>query len=163
MKVAECINEYFIHKGISHVFGVSGANIEDLYYSINNRGSPTIVLAKNEYNAASMAMGYYLSTKTISVVMTTSGPGILNTIPILAESFTTKIPLVVITGTIPVALEGQGAFQDTSGKGETFDLLEMVKHCSCFQIKHRNFAKVWFISHFLLKGSLTLPRSIRYH
>jgi acetolactate synthase-1/2/3 large subunit len=135
MKVADYISEYLAHKEISHVFGMSGANIEDLYAAIHKKNNPMIILAKNEYNASTMAIGSYLSTKKISVVMTTSGPGVLNTIPVLAEAFSSKIPFVLISGVVPEALEGQGAFQDTSGLGGTLNILEILKQCTCFQVK----------------------------
>jgi acetolactate synthase-1/2/3 large subunit len=135
VKVADYISEYLAFRELSHVFGMSGANIEDLYTSIHKKNATTIVLAKNEYNATTMAIGSYLSTRKISVVMTTSGPGVLNTIPVLAEAFSSKIPLVLISGIVPEAMEGMGAFQDTSGLGGTLNILEMLKQCTCYQKK----------------------------
>lgn len=139
MKVADYISDYLAKKELSHVFGMSGANIEDLFSAIhqnkNKYKSPTIILAKNEYNAATMAIGSYLATQKVSVVLTTSGPGVLNTLPVLAEAFSSRIPLILISGLIPSQLEGHGAFQDLSGKGGTLDIMEMTKHCSCFQKK----------------------------
>ena len=135
MNIAEYISEYLTFMDVSHVFGMSGANIEDLFKAIHKKNGPTIILAKNEYNASTMAIGSYLSTQKIAVVLTTSGPGVLNTLPVLAEAFTSKIPLVLISGVVPESMEGFGAFQDTSGKGGTFNILEMLKEVSCFQIK----------------------------
>ncbi|MDD4974702.1 MAG: thiamine pyrophosphate-binding protein [Bacteriovorax sp.] len=135
MKVSDYISEYLAYKELSHVFGMSGANIEDLYTSIYKKNTTSIILAKNEYNATTMAIGCYLATRKISVVMTTSGPGVLNTIPVLAEAYTSKIPLVLISGIVPEAMEGLGAFQDTSGLGGTLNVLEMLKQCTCYQKK----------------------------
>jgi len=141
LKVADYISDYLTKKEMSHVFGMSGANIEDLFSAIhqnknkNKDKSPTIILAKNEYNAATMAIGSYLATQKVSVVLTTSGPGVLNTLPVLAEAFSSRIPLILISGLVPSQLEGHGAFQDLSGKGGTLDIMEMTKHCSCFQKK----------------------------
>ncbi|RPJ77515.1 MAG: thiamine pyrophosphate-binding protein, partial [Alphaproteobacteria bacterium] len=80
----------------------------------------------------------YLATKKIAAVLTTSGPGILNTLPIFAEAFTSRIPLILISGLAPSHLEGNGAFQDTSGIGGTIDISQMVKQCSSFYIKIKN-------------------------
>lgn len=120
---------------MSHVFGMSGANIEDLFSAIHKKKKTAIILAKNEYNAATMAIGSYLATQKVSMVLTTSGPGVLNTLPVLAEAFSSRIPLILISGLVPCQLEGHGAFQDLSGKGGTLDIKEMTKHCSCFQKK----------------------------
>lgn len=146
MKVADFIAEYLSYKKVTHVFGVSGANIEDLFMSIHKKKDPIIVLAKNEYNAATMAIGYYLATRKITVVMTTSGPGVLNTIPVLAEAYTSKLPMVLIAGAVPETIEGLGAFQDTSGTGGSINILEMIKQVTCLQIK--------------IKDEQSIPRSI---
>lgn len=130
MLVKDYINHYLDVSGIRHVFGVSGANIEDLYSTIAKDKKVTIVLAKNEYNAAMMAIGSYLSSKIIKPVLTTSGAGICNVIPVLAEGYSSRLPFVVISGTVPQNLEGMGAFQDTSGKGDTFDLSKVLAPCT---------------------------------
>lgn len=135
MIVADYISDYLAQKEISHIFGMSGANIEDLFSAIHKKKKTTVILAKNEYNAATMAIGSYLATQKVSMVLTTSGPGVLNTLPVLAEAFSSRIPLILISGLVPSQLEGHGAFQDLSGKGGTLDIREMTKHCSCFQKK----------------------------
>ena len=135
MKVVEYISKYLERNAVHQVFGMSGANIEDLFSEIHNYKKTSIILAKNEYNAGTMAIGSYLSSKKIGVVLTTSGPGILNTIPVLAEAFASKIPLVIISGIIPIAQEGYGAFQDTSGAGDSFDLALMLAPCTTYQTK----------------------------
>lgn len=138
MRVSDYIAEHLAEREISHVFGVSGANIEDLFDSILKTKKTEVVLAKSEYSASTMCIGSYLSTKRPSVVLTTSGPGILNTVPILAEAYTSKIPMILISGMVSLSMEGVGAFQDTSGKGESFDVLKMLTHCSCYQKKIEN-------------------------
>ncbi|MFA6238220.1 MAG: thiamine pyrophosphate-binding protein [Bacteriovorax sp.] len=138
MKAADYISQFLEQKNVSNAFGMSGANIEDLFSAIQKKNKTEIILAKNEYNAATMAMGSYLATQKPSVVLTTSGPGVLNTIPVLVESFSSQIPFVLISGLVPTQLEGMGAFQDTSGLGGTVDICQMIRHCTCFNIKIKN-------------------------
>ncbi len=135
MKGAQVITKFFDDHKISHLFGVSGANIEELFECVYREKKIEIILAKSEYSAAAMAMGSYLATKKPAFVLTTSGPGILNTIPILAEAYTSQLPLVVISGQVPIQLEGMGAFQDTSGKGESLNIQKMLDECTCYQQK----------------------------
>lgn len=130
MLVKDYICHFFEEQDLSHVFGVSGANIEDLYSSIAKSKKTSIVLAKNEYNAATMAIGSYLASKKIKVVLTTSGAGVLNTVPVLAEGYSSKIPFVVISGAVSQGLQGKGAFQDTSGEGDSFDLSKVLAPCT---------------------------------
>lgn len=135
MKVSDYIRDFLIFKDINFVFGMSGANIEDQFISIFKKQNPKIILVKNEYNASTMALGHYVTTKKMAVVLTTSGPGTLNTLPVLAEAYTSRIPFVLISGIVPRSTEGFGFFQDTSGKGGSLDIMAMLKPCTCFQIK----------------------------
>ncbi|MGZ3807231.1 MAG: thiamine pyrophosphate-binding protein, partial [Bacteriovorax sp.] len=138
MNVTDFIAHFFSDERINHVFGVSGANIEDLMSELARINQTKVILAKSEYNAATMALGSYLASKEVGVVLTTSGPGILNTLPVLAEAFASKIPFVLISGIVPEGLEGMGAFQDTSGKGESFNILDMLAPCTSFLFKAHN-------------------------
>lgn len=137
MLVKDYIGKYFEEAGITQTFGVSGANIEDLYSALYRQKKVAIALAKNEYNAAMMAIGSYLSSKIIKPVLTTSGAGVLNALPVLAEGYSSKIPFVLISGAVPQALEGRGAFQDTSGEGDSFDLMKVLAPCTeaAFKVK----------------------------
>ena len=76
----------------------------------------TAVLAKHEFSAATMADGYSRSGAGLGVVCATSGGGCLNTLPGLAESLASRVPVLALIGQPPMALDGLGAFQDTSGR-----------------------------------------------
>lgn len=132
MLAKEYIARYLEELELIHCFGLSGANIEELFYEIHNRDKLKIILAKTEYGASIMALGQYLATKKIPVALTTSGPGILNTIPVLAEAYSSDLPLVLISGLIPQNLEGRGGFQDTSGKGHSIDIHSIVRPVTGF-------------------------------
>ena len=108
-------------RGVSHVFGVDGANIEDLYDAAHDCDGITAVLAKHEFSAATMADGFSRATADLGVVAATSGGGSLNLIAGLGESFTSRIPVLALVGQPPTALDGLGSFQDTSGEGGSLD------------------------------------------
>jgi acetolactate synthase-1/2/3 large subunit len=108
-------------RGISHVFGVDGANIEDLYDAAHDCDGITAVLAKHEFSAATMADGFSRATSDLGVVAATSGGGSLNLIAGLGESFTSRIPILALVGQPPTTLDGLGSFQDTSGDGGSLD------------------------------------------
>ncbi|TCK00631.1 thiamine pyrophosphate-binding protein [Nocardia alba] len=109
-------------RGITQIFGVDGANIEDLYDAIFDAGdSPAGIVAKHEFSAATMADGYARSTGGMGVVAATSGGGAMNLVAGLAESYTSRVPVLALIGQPPTALEGHGAFQDSSGLAESID------------------------------------------
>src|SRR5690349_14639881 len=89
-RVVDHIAAVLASEGISHIFGVDGANIEDLYDAAYFRDDITAVLAKHEFSAATMADGYSRSGAGLGVAMATSGGGSLNLIPALGESFASR-------------------------------------------------------------------------
>ncbi|WP_067720730.1 thiamine pyrophosphate-binding protein [Nocardia yamanashiensis] len=112
--------------GVRHVFGVDGANIEDLYdAAFDHRQAVTGVVAKHEFSAATMADGYARSTSGLGVVCATSGGGAVNLVAGLAESFASRVPVLALIGQPPTNLEGKGAFQDSSGQAGAFDAVRL--------------------------------------
>ncbi|MEV5839396.1 thiamine pyrophosphate-binding protein [Nocardia sp. NPDC052112] len=112
--------------GVRHIFGVDGANIEDLYDALFDAPCDvTGIVAKHEFSAATMADGYARSTGGLGVVAATSGGGAMNLVAGLAESFASRVPVLALVGQPPTALEGNGAFQDSSGLGGTIDAARM--------------------------------------
>lgn len=110
--VVECLAAI----GVDHIFGVDGANIEDLYDAAHFRSDITAVLAKHEFSAATMADGYSRSGAGLGVVAATSGGGALNLVAALGESLTSRVPVLALVGQAPTTMDGRGSFQDTSGR-----------------------------------------------
>ena len=115
-RVVDHIVGYLAAIGVDYVFGVDGANIEDLYDAAYFRADITAVLAKHEFSAATMADGYSRASSRLGVVAATSGGGALNLIAGLGESFTSRVPVLALVGQPPTTLDGRGSFQDTSGR-----------------------------------------------
>lgn len=111
---------------------MSGASIENLLFAVHKDSDIKVVMAKNEYNAVTMAIGHYMKTREISVAFSTSGGGFLNTVPAIAEAYTSRIPLVVISGQVDQGLAGKGAFQDGSPSSPFFPAIDMVKPITTF-------------------------------
>jgi acetolactate synthase-1/2/3 large subunit len=120
-RVVDHIVESLASIGVDHIFGVDGANIEDLYDAAYFRTDITAVLAKHEFSAATMADGYSRSGAGLGVVAATSGGGALNLVAGLAESRTSRVPVLALVGQAPTSLDGRGSFQDTSGNNGSLD------------------------------------------
>ncbi|MEV6101176.1 thiamine pyrophosphate-binding protein [Nocardia sp. NPDC051981] len=116
-----------------HVFGVGGANIEDLYDALHRRPGLTGIIAKHEFGAATMADGYARATNRLGVVAATSGGGAMNLLAALTESFDSRVPVLALVGQPPTTLEGRGAFQDASGHPGRLDaeriFTAVSRHC----------------------------------
>jgi len=120
-RVVDHIVGYLASSGVRFIFGVDGANIEDLYDAAHFRDDITAVLAKHEFSAATMADGYSRSGRGLGVVAATSGGGCLNTVAGLGEALASRVPVLALIGQAPTSLDGRGAFQDTSGSNGALD------------------------------------------
>jgi acetolactate synthase-1/2/3 large subunit len=120
-RVVDHIVAHLAAVGVDHIFGVDGANIEDLYDAAFFREDITAVLAKHEFSAATMADGYSRSGAGLGVLAATSGGGCLNTVPGLGEALASRVPVLALIGQPPTPLDGRGAFQDTSGRNGALD------------------------------------------
>ena len=118
--------------GVEYIFGVDGANIEDLYDAAYFRSDITAVLAKHEFSAATMADGYSRSGAGLGVVAATSGGGALNLLPGLGESFTSRIPVLALVGQPATTMDGRGSFQDTSGRNGSLNAEALFSEASIY-------------------------------
>lgn len=120
------------------VFGVDGANIEDLYDAVHYAPGIQAVVAKHEFSAGTMADGYARAASRMSVVAATSGGGAVNLVPALAESYASRVPVLAIVGQPPRPLEGNGAFQDGSGRAGSMDLQAVFRPISGYCTRVEN-------------------------
>src|ERR1700694_107913 len=111
-RVVDYIVKYLAANGIDYIFGVDGANIEDLYDAAFFRDDVTAVLAKHEFSAATMADGYSRS----GAALAPSGGGCRTPAPGRGEAFASRVPVLALIGQPPTTLDGLGSFQDTSGR-----------------------------------------------
>jgi acetolactate synthase-1/2/3 large subunit len=131
-RVVDHVVGHLASMGVDYIFGVDGANIEDLYDAAFYRADITAVLAKHEFSAVTMADGYSRSGAGLGVVAATSGGGCLNTVPGLGEAHASRVPVLALIGQAPTTLDGQGAFQDTSGRNGALDGQALLRAVSVY-------------------------------
>lgn len=123
-------------QGLRHVFGVGGANIEDLYDALHGAGddgeAPTGLVAKHEFSAATMADGYHRAGGGPAVIVATSGAGAMNLVPGLAELRASAVPALALIGQPPTELDGLGSFQETSGLAGSIDAVRLFGEIAVF-------------------------------
>lgn len=131
MSVADFIADRLVRAGVRHVFGVGGANIEDIFAAVQRR-RPDIraVLGKHEHASGSAADAYARLTGGLGVVLATSGGGAMNLVHAVAEARASRVPLLAIVGEPPTEVQGLGAFQDTSGRNGAVDAAAVFKAVS---------------------------------
>ncbi|MUL64038.1 acetolactate synthase [Mycobacterium sp. CBMA 234] len=131
-RVVDHIITQLAASGIDYLFGVDGANIEDLFDAAFLADDITAILAKHEFSAATMADGYSRAVAQIGVVAATSGGGSLNLVAGLGESLTSRVPVLALVGQPPTTMDGRGSFQDTSGRSGSLDALALFSAVSVY-------------------------------
>jgi acetolactate synthase-1/2/3 large subunit len=105
--------------GVDTIFGYPGGAVLPLYDELFKQNHLRHILVRHEQGAVHAAEGYARSTGKLGVVLVTSGPGATNTVTGLADAYLDSIPVLCITGQVPVAMIGSDAFQEADTVGIT--------------------------------------------
>ena len=125
--------------GVEVMFGLPGGAILPVYDPIID-SSIRHILVRHEQGAGHMAEGYAHATGRPGVAMVTSGPAATNIVTPLCDAFLDSVPMVCITGQVPLAAIGTDAFQECDTTGIT---MAVTKH------------------NFLVTEAQDIPRTIR--
>jgi tartronate-semialdehyde synthase len=106
-------------EGVELAFGIPGASILPLYDALRGSSIRHIV-ARHEEGATHAADGYARATGKVGVAIATSGPGGTNFVTGLYTAMADSIPIVTITGQVPVGQLHREGFQ-------AVDICEIVK------------------------------------
>ena len=117
MSGAQMVCEALIAEGVKTVFGYPGGAIMNVYDEIYKQKSFEHILNRHEQAAVHAADGYARATGEVGVAMVTSGPGFTNAVTGLATAYMDSIPLVVISGQVPLSLIGTDGFQEIDAVG----------------------------------------------
>ena len=119
--IVKCLTE----QNVTTVFGYPGGQILDVFDELYKEPRITVVQTAHEQGAAHAAEGYARATGKVGVVIATSGPGATNLVTGIADAYLDSVPLVAITGNVPVGLLGRDSFQEVDIAGVT---MPITKH-----------------------------------
>lgn len=125
---AQIIWEALIAEGVDVCFGMPGGAILPTYDALakhNYDQQIKHVLVTHEQGASHMADGYARATGRVGVCIATSGPGAINLMTGLATANMDSVPIVAITGQVPISLLGRDGFQEADIQGVS---LPITKH-----------------------------------
>jgi len=117
MTGAQMVIEALIAEGVDTIFGYPGGAIMNVYDEIYKQDKFEHILARHEQAAIHSAEGYSKASGKVGVAMITSGPGFTNAVTGLADAYMDSIPMVVISGQVPMSLIGTDAFQEIDSVG----------------------------------------------
>ena len=117
MSGAQMICEAIIAEDVKTIFGYPGGAIMNVYDEIYKQKKFEHILTRHEQAAVHAADGYARASGKVGVAMVTSGPGFTNAVTGIATAYTDSIPLVVISGQVPLSLIGTDGFQEIDAVG----------------------------------------------
>jgi indolepyruvate decarboxylase len=98
MKLGDYLVSYLKKIGVSHLFGIPGDLVINLFLKFGRPRGMKIITLSHEPGVGFAADGYARSTGRIGVVCVTYGAGGHNTVNPVAGSFSERVPLLVISG-----------------------------------------------------------------
>jgi acetolactate synthase I/II/III large subunit len=125
LRGAEILVKTLQAEGVKYVWGYPGGAVLHIYDAFYKQDTIQHVLVRHEQAAVHAADGYARATGDVGVALVTSGPGVTNAVTGIATAYMDSIPMVIITGQVPVAAIGLDAFQECDTVGITRPI---VKH-----------------------------------
>lgn len=116
--------------GVKKVFAYIGNYVLDIFDALSH-SDIEVVSATSEQNAVRAAIGYAIASDSVGVVLTTSGPGATNLVTGIACAWADSIPLLAITGNVPLSKLGTDSFQEVDISGITMPITKynyMIKN-----------------------------------
>lgn len=114
---SEMLIEALRLEGIKVIFGYPGGAVLNVYDEIYKQKHFKHILTRHEQGAIHAADGYARASGEVGVAIITSGPGFTNAVTGIATAYTDSIPLVIISGQVPISQIGTDAFQEIDAVG----------------------------------------------
>lgn len=114
---SEMVIEAFKNEGVKVVFGYPGGAIMNVYDEIYKQNYFKHILTRHEQAAIHAADGYARATGEVGVSIITSGPGFTNAVTGIATAYMDSVPMVILSGQVPITLIGTDAFQEIDAVG----------------------------------------------
>lgn len=121
MTGAQAIVKVLQEQGVETVFGYPGGAVIPLYNALYDAPLKNVLTA-HEQGAIHAADGYARASGKVGVCIATSGPGATNIVTGLATAYLDSIPVVAISGQVPVANLGRDSFQEIDIVGVTMPI-----------------------------------------
>ncbi|PIC98295.1 thiamine pyrophosphate-binding protein [Sporosarcina sp. P29] len=112
MKAVRAVLDYLTATGVKHVFGIPAGSVNAFFDELYEIPELTPIVTKHEGAAAYMAVAYAKYTATMSVCIGCSGPGGTNLLTGAANAMREHVPVLFLTGAVPVDTVGLNASQE---------------------------------------------------
>lgn len=108
----EIIYEKLSEKNVKNVFLYTGGAIMPVIDPFFNQNKINYYINTHEQSGGHAATGYAKATGQPGISIVTSGPGLTNSVTPLTDANNDGVPLIVLSGQVPLAAMGTQAFQE---------------------------------------------------
>ncbi|MFA1739908.1 thiamine pyrophosphate-binding protein [Lysinibacillus fusiformis] len=112
MKAARAVLEYLKNSGVQYIFGIPAGSVNAFFDELNDMSELTPIVTKHEGAASYMAAAYAKYANHLSVCIGCSGPGGTNLVTGAANAMREHLPVLFLTGAVPVNTIGLNASQE---------------------------------------------------
>ncbi len=112
MKSVRAVLDYLVSGNVSKIFGIPAGSVNAFFDELYDTPSITPIIAKHEGAAAYMAASYAKYSQSLGVCIGSSGPGGTNLVTGAANAMREHLPVLFLTGAVPVNTVGLNASQE---------------------------------------------------
>ena len=112
MKAVRGVLEYLEENGVKYIFGIPAGSVNAFYDQLLDFPAMTPIVTKHEGAASYMAASYAKYSRELSVCIGSSGPGGTNLLTGAANAMREHLPILFLTGAVPVSTMGLNASQE---------------------------------------------------
>ncbi|SFT21857.1 thiamine pyrophosphate-binding protein [Paenibacillus sp. BC26] len=112
MRAAGAVLAFLKENGVKHLFGIPAGSVNAFFDELYDMPEIEPIVTKHEGAASYMAAAYAKYTGQLSVAIGCSGPGATNLVTGAANAMREHLPVLFITGAVPVNTMGLNASQE---------------------------------------------------
>ncbi|QMT18210.1 thiamine pyrophosphate-binding protein [Planococcus maritimus] len=112
MKAVRNVLEYLEGNGVKYIFGIPAGSVNAFYDQLLDFPEMPPIVTKHEGAASYMAASYAKYSRQLSVCIGSSGPGGTNLLTGAANAMREHLPILFLTGAVPVSTMGLNASQE---------------------------------------------------
>ncbi|MET8429078.1 thiamine pyrophosphate-binding protein [Nocardia sp. NPDC004860] len=111
-RFADALVDRLVRNDVRYLFGMPAESVNCLVDAVGRREEIGLIAVRHESAASWMAVGYARGSGTVGVCFGTAGPGATHLLPGVYDGLYDRVPVLAISGQVPLAGIGTKSFQE---------------------------------------------------